>query len=160
MASKNPDGGFIYTPSGGGESKVEEVTENGGLRSYGSMTYAGLKSMLYAGVEKDDIRVMAATEWIRKNYNLEQNPGMGYEGLYYYYHVFAKALDAIGQDTFEDAAGVKHDWRKELLEELARRQSTDGSFVNKSSERWMEGDPRLVTGYALLALAYCKEQDE
>lgn len=121
------------------------------------MTYAGLKSMLYAGVDQDDIRVKAAIDWIRMHYNLKTNPGMGAEGLYYYYHIFAKALDAIGQETFLDAEGVRHDWRNELLVELAGRQAEDGSFTNQASDRWMEGDPNLVTGYVLLALAYCRD---
>lgn len=159
FASKNPDGGFIYTPAGGGETKAETLS-NGGLRSYGSMTYAGLKSMLYAGVDKDDIRVKAATDWIRMHYDLEHNPGMGDQGLFYYYHLFAKALDAIGEDTFIDSEGVRHDWRKELLNELASRQAADGSFTNQGSERWMEGDANLVTGYVLLALAYCEKEEE
>lgn len=154
---KDSEGGFIYTPAGGGETKVETTSVGGGLRSYGSMTYAGLKSMLYAGVDQDDIRVKAAIDWIRMHYNLKTNPGMGAEGLYYYYHIFAKALDAIGQETFLDAEGVRHDWRNELLVELAGRQAEDGSFTNQASDRWMEGDPNLVTGYVLLALAYCRD---
>ncbi len=157
-AAKVNDGGFIYTPAGGGETK-STTTEIGGLRSYGSMTYAGLKSMLYAGVDKDDIRVQAATDWIRRHYDLKNNPGMGAEGLYYYYHLFAKALDAMGADTFEDQQGVQHDWREELFNELADRQAADGSFTNQGSSRWMEGDANLVTGYVLLALAYCKDKD-
>jgi squalene-hopene/tetraprenyl-beta-curcumene cyclase len=119
------------------------------------MTYAGLKSMIYAGVKADDPRVKAAVEWIRKNYDLKSNPGMGDAGLYYYYHTFAKALDAMGVDEFVDEQGAKHDWRAELIAELASRQQPDGSWIN-DNERWLEGDPTLVTGYALLALAYCQ----
>ena len=92
------------------------------------------------------------------HYDLKNNPGMGAEGLYYYYQLFAKALDAIGDDTFTDDEGVAHNWRQELLQELASRQAADGSFVNTDSDRWMEGDPNLVTGYALLALEFCKEK--
>jgi squalene-hopene/tetraprenyl-beta-curcumene cyclase len=33
----------------------------------------------------------------------------------------------------------------------------DGSWVNENP-RWMEGDPNLVTAYALLALAYCQKE--
>ncbi|MGI9519342.1 MAG: hypothetical protein ACR2NP_19985 [Pirellulaceae bacterium] len=156
FAAKNPDGGFFYTPSGEGESKAGE-TANGGLRSYASMTYAGLKSMLYAGVDKDDTRVRAAVDWLSMNYDLKSNPGMGTDGLFYYYHVFAKALNALGEDEFVDGEGVVHNWRAELVEELASRQLEDGSWVNENA-RWMEGDPNLVTGYALLALAYCQDQ--
>lgn len=154
FAPKNPDGGFYYTPAAGGQSQAGE-TPTGGLRSYASMTYAGLKSMLYAGVDEDDPRVKAAVAWIRKHYDLRSNPGMGDAGLYYYYHVFAKALDAIGAEVFEDAQGNKHDWRRELVAHLARLQREDGSWINEN-DRWLEGDPNLVTGYALLALSYCR----
>ncbi|MDA1051779.1 MAG: terpene cyclase/mutase family protein [Planctomycetota bacterium] len=152
--AKNPDGGFYYTPAAGGTSQAG-TTESGGLRSYASMTYAGLKSMIYAGVGPEDQRVKAAYTWIGKNYDLASNPGMGSSGLYYYYHTFAKALDVMGVDTIEDEAGVKHDWRAELIRELAKRQQPDGSWLNEN-DRWLEGDPNLVTGYALLALSYCQ----
>ena len=157
-ASKNPDGGMYYTPVGEGESQAGK-TANGGLRSYASMTYAGLKSMIYAGVGPEDPRVKAALKWARMNYALDTNPGLGSAGLYYYYHTFAKALDAAGLDVIEDAEGVKHDWRSELLEELVKRQRADGSWINENA-RWMEGDPALVTGYALLSLAYCRKAVE
>lgn len=156
FAAKNPDGGFYYTPAAGGTSQAGE-TETGGLRSYASMTYAGLKSMIYAGVGPDDPRVKAALAWLKKNYDLQSNPGMGTAGLYYYYHTFAKALDAMGQEKFVDAEGVAHDWREELIAELAKRQREDGSFVNENP-RWLEGDASLVTGYALLALSYAKPE--
>ena len=119
------------------------------------MTYAGLKSMIYAGVGPEDQRVKAAYTWIGKHYDLGSNPGLGSSGLYYYYHTFAKALDAVGATHVEDEAGVKHDWRAELIRELARRQQPDGSWFNEN-DRWLEGDPNLVTGYALLALSYCQ----
>jgi squalene-hopene/tetraprenyl-beta-curcumene cyclase len=153
--AKNPDGGFYYTAAAGGESQAGK-TDEGGLRSYASMTYAGLKSMIFAGVGPDDPRVKAAVSWLRKHYDLDSNPGMGGAGLYYYYQTFAKSLSALGQDEFVDDAGVKHDWRQELTDELVSRQQADGSWVNETS-RWLEGDPNLVTGYALLALAYCRK---
>jgi squalene-hopene/tetraprenyl-beta-curcumene cyclase len=121
------------------------------------MTYAGLKSMLYAGVDADDPRVKAAVEWAKQHYTLEENPGMGEAGLYYYFHTFAKALATMGEPTLTDDAGVDHDWRQELVDELASRQRPDGSWINKT-ERWLESDPNLVTGYALLALSYCQAE--
>ncbi len=158
FAAKNPDGGFFYTPAAGGQSQAGE-TPDGGLRSYGSMTYAGLKSMIYAGVTSDDARVKAAVTWIQKHYDLKTNPGMGAQGLFYYYHTFAKALDAVGQESFADADGVEHAWRVELFNELAKRQLKDGSWLNNDADRWLEGDTNLVTGYALMALAYCQKKD-
>lgn len=155
FATKVNDGGFYYTPAAGGQSQAGQ-TPNGGLRSYGSMTYAGLKSMLYAGVDKDDPRVKAAMNFIQQHYTLEQNPGMGAAGLYYYYHTFAKALDAAELETLTDSAGTAHDWRAELLHTLAENQADDGSWVNEENARWLEGNRSLVTGYALLALLYCE----
>ncbi|MBI1249574.1 hypothetical protein GC197_17255 [bacterium] len=149
----NPDGGFYYTPAAGGNSQAGE-TANGGLRSYGSMTYAGLKSMIYAGVDKDDQRVKAAVSWLGKHYSTKENPGMGATGLYYYYQTVAKALDAYGEDTFVAEGGAKHNWRDEFTKELVGRQQENGSWVNTEATRWMEGDPNLVTGYSLLALSF------
>lgn len=154
FAAKNPDGGLYYTPAAGGQSQAGKTPE-GGLRSYGSMTYAGLKSMIFAGLGPDDPRVQAAYKWVQQHYDLDANPGMGNAGLYYYYHTFAKALDAVGDDTIEDANGQRHDWRSELVAELSSRQRMNGSWVNENA-RWLEGDANLVTGYALLALSYCR----
>jgi squalene-hopene/tetraprenyl-beta-curcumene cyclase len=147
-------GGFIYSPAGKAESKVG-VSPAGGLRSYGSMTYAGLKSMLYAAADKSDPRVQAAVDWLRRHWSVTENPGMGQVGLYYYYHTMAKALATLGEASFVDAQSNKHAWRIELFEELARRQSSNGSWTNPA-DRWYEGDPNLVTGYVLMALSHCK----
>jgi squalene-hopene/tetraprenyl-beta-curcumene cyclase len=155
FATKNPDGGFYYTIAAGGSSQAGE-TASGGLRSYGSMTYAGLKSMIYAGVGPEDPRVKAAFQWAQQHYSLDENPGMGDSGLYYYFHTFAKALDAIGEDVIVDNQGNQHDWRQELIGELARRQQADGSWIN-SNLRWFEDNPNLVTGYVLLTLSYCRD---
>lgn len=154
FAAKINDGGFFYTVANGGESKAGNEP-NGGLRSYGSMTYAGLKSMIYAGVDRDDPRVKAAVDFARNHYTLDQNPGVGQQGLFYYYHTLAKALDAYGDDAFVDGSGGKHDWRAELREKLSELQQSDGSWINETV-RWMEGDPNLVSGYVLLTLAHCK----
>ncbi|MCE9547273.1 MAG: terpene cyclase/mutase family protein [Planctomycetia bacterium] len=156
-AVKNPDGGFYYTAAAGGGSEAKwdkkDANETRGLRSYGSMTYAGLKSLIYAGLKSNDPRVVAATDWIRKNYSVDENPGVGQQGLFYYYNTFGKTLSVLGQDEITDMAGKKHDWRKELVEKLAKLQGPDGAWVNKA-DRWMESDPNLVTGFALLALSY------
>jgi len=158
FAAKIDDGGFYYTPAAGGTSQAGK-TPSGGLRSYGSMTYAGLKSLIYAGLDRDDPRVKAALEWISRFYTLKQNPGMGQQGLYYYYHTFAKTLSVLGDDRFTDADGQKHDWRADLVETLAKKQKSNGSWIN-AADRWYEGDPHLVTAYSLLALSYCDQDDK
>ncbi len=148
MASKFNDGGFYYTPI------VNKDMAGKGLKSYGSMTYAGLKSMIYAGLSKEDPRVKAAFGWIQKNYSVDENPGQGQSGLYYYFQTFGKTLHVLGESTLIDANGVKHDWRKDLGEKLISLQKENGSWVN-SNPQFFEGDPSLATGFALLALKYC-----
>ncbi len=156
-ADKINDGSFIYSPAAGGQTKSDKLP-NGGLIGYGSMTYAGMKSMIYCGVSKDDPRIKKAYEWVQKNYDVNVNPGMpklhADWGLYYYYHTMAKTLSTMGIDEVVDANGVKHDWRRELTEVLAKRQQPNGSWVNVN--HWLEADPNLVTGYALMTLSYCK----
>lgn len=157
------DGGFIYTPANGGESMASEAAGEGrygeeipagqarSLRSYGSMTYAGFKSLIFAGLSQDDIRVRAAFDWIRRHWTFEENPGLGQQGLFYYYHTMARTLTVAQQHTIEDIDGVAHNWREELIDALLARQAADGSWINPA-DRWMEGEPVMVTSYAVLAL--------
>ncbi len=157
FANGSRDGGFVYSPANDGESKAghESVDGREMLRSYGSMTYAGFKSLLYANLKRDDPRVTAAMNWIRRHYRLDSNPNMpdsqSAQGLYYYYHVFARAMAAWGEDVIVDAQGTPHRWRDDLCAALVARQNPDGSWVNVS-DRWFEGNPHLVTAYAVRAL--------
>jgi squalene-hopene/tetraprenyl-beta-curcumene cyclase len=150
--TEDDKGGLTYLPD---TKDNKYATADGGLRSLGGMTYGGLKSFLYAGVDKKDERVQAAINWIRKHYTLEENPGLGQSGLYYYYHVFAKAMDALGEEPFADAKGTKHYWKRELFDALAKRQQADGSWRNAGDKTFGEGDPNLATAFALLSLSYC-----
>ncbi len=153
--AEDDKGGFIYTPIGGGQSSAGK-NPDGGLRSAGVMTYAGLKSFLYASVDKKDPRVQAAIKWIRAHYTLDENPGQGKAGLFYYYQVFAKAMDALGEgDIFVDAKDRKHNWKRDLFEALKTRQKEDGRWSN-ADDKFYEGDGNLCTAYALLALGYCR----
>jgi squalene-hopene/tetraprenyl-beta-curcumene cyclase len=162
-AGKINDGSFIYSAAGGGQTKTQDKAKDApddeALPGYGSMTYAGIKSLIYCGVDQKDPRIQKALEWIRKNYTLDANPGMPKErgewGLYYYYHTMAKCLDILGLDKVKDAAGKEHDWRADLTAALAKRQKDDGSW-RSATPHWMENDPLIVTGYALMALSHCK----
>ena len=87
-------------------------------------------------------------------FSVEETPGLGRPGLFYYYHVFAKTLSTLDVDLFEDANGEKHDRRKELTGALAKRQKDNGSWVN-SADRWMLGGPNLATAFCLTALQHC-----
>jgi hypothetical protein len=146
-------GGLVYNPL---STSGRDKTPQGGLRSAGAMTYGGLKSFLYAGVSKDDPRVQNAVRWIQGHYTLDANPGMGQAGLYYYYHSFAKAMNALGNPVFTDSKGGKHPWRRELFETLKKKQRADGSWINAGDRQFGESDPNLATAFALLALSYCE----
>lgn len=154
FAPKINDGGFYYTPANGGDSMAGKDDATGGLRSYASMTYAGLKSMLYAGVEKDDYRIKAAKSFLAKNYSVNSNPGMGGAGLYYYLHTMSKTLSLLENPIFVSEKG-EHDWKQDILTQLQQTQRENGSWINPEA-RWMEGDPNLVTGYVLMTLSYLK----
>ncbi len=160
-ADRVNDGGFVYNPTGRAEGPQGKGARGGGaaaekatapIPSSAGMTYAGLKSMIYAGLTEDDNRVKAALTYIAKHYTLDENPGQGQRGLYYYYHTFARALAALGKPTLVDAQGKSHDWRADLVAALAKRQEASGGWVNHD-DRFMEGDPNIVTSYGLLALA-------
>ena len=137
------DGGFVYYP---GHSMA------GGTKSYGTMTYAGVLSFIYADVDRNDDRVEAAVRWIKDNYTLEENPPIGKQGLYYYYHTMSKALSAFGEPTITDSNGVEHNWYEELARKLLELQRAEGHWVNEE-DRWMESMPILTTTYAVLALS-------
>jgi squalene-hopene/tetraprenyl-beta-curcumene cyclase len=148
-------GGFVYYP---GDTKSEEIVlktdqgEKTALRSYGSMTYAGMLAFIYADMDRDDPRLAAAMEWLQKNYTLEENPGMDAQGLYYYYHTMAKALAITGTERLVTPEGRKIDWKKDLALKIMSTQKPDGSWTNTASNRWMEDNPVLVTAYSLLSL--------
>lgn len=150
------DGGFYYRP---GESKPADEIKNGVhiLKSYGLMSYAGLKSFMYMNVPKDDPRVASAHKWVQENYTLDENKNIGADGLFYYYQTMAKALAAYGERTLTTRDGTKHDWAKELSDKIVSLQDADGSWHNKQSSRWMENDPVMVTAFAIRALSICHD---
>ncbi|MBT3667912.1 MAG: cycloartenol synthase [Opitutae bacterium] len=148
---KDDQGGFVYFPGSSMAGEREREDGSMALRSYGSMSYAGLLSFIYAEMDQGDSRLQAVREWLEKNYNIKENPGMGQQGLYYYYHTMAKALTLSGIEEIVDEKGNKRDWRKELVLELLNKQDPNGYWLNENG-RWWERDPVLVTSYALLAL--------
>lgn len=165
-----PDGGAIYATSeekdkvGVAQSQAGKITIDGReyLRTYGSMTYAMLKTYLLAEIHTDKFgtpegkqRVADAINWIKNNWTLEHNPGMPedrkYQGHYYYFATLGRALHELGQPVITTADGKKHNWAEEVIDKLASLQRKDGSWLNEA-DRWLEGDPNLVTAYALTAL--------
>jgi squalene-hopene/tetraprenyl-beta-curcumene cyclase len=143
-------GGFIYTPV---ESHADDVINGRKTpRSYGSVSYSGLLSYIYADLQKNDPRVVAVYEWLGRNYSVEENPGMGAAGLFYYFHTMSKALAAYGVDELALEGGKSVNWRHDLALKLIDLQASAGSWVNDKSGRWWEKDPVLVTSYCVRTL--------
>jgi len=156
-------GGFVYHP--GGESKADSKKTADGkeiLLPYGSVTYAGIKSMIYAHLSKDDPRVRAAVDWIRKNWTLDSNPGfdikrdknLGKQGYFYYFATFAKTLHALGEEVIKDSEQVEHRWREELAARVVSLQKENGRWKNEWHDRWFESHEELATSYAMIALSF------
>jgi squalene-hopene/tetraprenyl-beta-curcumene cyclase len=145
-------GGFVYYP---GNSMAGGVTNAAtgrvSLRSYGSMSYGGLLSYIYAHVDKNDPRVTAVLDWLRLNYTVAENPGMDQQGYFYYLHLMTKALTAAGLEKLKVVGGGEVDWRAEVAGRLLKVQQPNGSWVNPEP-RWWEADPVLVTSYAVMTL--------
>lgn len=149
-------GGFAYHPD---ETRGGTYVDDDGVvrfNSHGSMTYAGMLSLIYADVDRDDPRVQSAADWAIRHWTLEENPPTGKEGLYYYYNVLTKGLSAFGQNQFIREDGDTLNWRGEVVEKIVAEQRIDegtgkGYWVNPVGRYW-ENDPVLVTAYSLLAL--------
>lgn len=144
-------GGFIYLPGRSNAGQTNLPSGRIALRSYGTISYAGLLSYIYADLKFDDPRVLAAMDWLRGNYTVEENPGMGPQGLYYYYVLMAKALSMAGVDILETKDGRKINWREDLALKLINLQHGDGSWANDNG-RWWEKDPILDTAYTMTAM--------
>ncbi|EDM27730.1 hypothetical protein LNTAR_21028 [Lentisphaera araneosa HTCC2155] len=139
-------GGFRYSPD-------RSKTEGPDMAPYAGMTYAGVKSMIYAKVSKDDPRIKAAMEWVKRNYTLDENPGLKLQGHFYYIHTFAKALHAAEIEVVEGENNAKHHWRTDVCKKLLSMQAEEGSWSNPE-KRWQENNRQLVTAYALMSLYY------
>ncbi|MBL4697640.1 MAG: hypothetical protein JKX70_02280 [Phycisphaerales bacterium] len=162
-ADGSSQGGFIYATVPDLESvdgiagqsqagDIIETAEDGQelsrLRAYGSMSYAGFKSLVYANIDPDDPRMADAWKWIQNNYTLEENPGLGMQGYYFYLATMARALDAHGVDEING-----HNWREEMIDKLHSLQFVNGAY-RTLNPRWMEDNDILIAAYALIALEH------
>ncbi len=136
------DGGFVYAP---GQSMA------GGTTSYGAMSFAGLKSLLFVKATKDDPRVKAVWDWIAKNYDLNTHPGMGTTSYFYYLQTAGGALEVHGEDFVPDDKGRKRRWAADLAAKLMSLQQPDGSWVNPDPKYW-EGNAVLATARSISSL--------
>lgn len=151
MKKDGPDaGGAAYndrTPQAGTVTNAKNRVH---LRAYGSMTYAAVLSMCHAKLDRGDPRVRDSLEYCRRNWSVNENPGMGNQGLYYFYDIMARALSASGVEKVGE-----HEWKKELSAKLISLQKPDGSWFNDNNRFW-ESDPVLCTSFAILVLQLCR----
>ena len=151
MKKEGPDaGGAAYnerTPQAGSETNAQGKVH---LRAYGSMTYAAVLSMCSARLDRGDPRVRQALEYLTRFWSVDENPGMGNQGLYYFYDIMARALSAA---RVQDVGG--HDWKRELSAKVLSLQRPDGSWVNDNNRFW-ESDPVLCTSFSVLVLKLCR----
>jgi len=151
MKKSGPEaGGAAYnasTPQAGTSTNAQGRVH---LRAYGSMTYAAVLSMCSARLDKGDPRVRQALSYLTTYWTVDENPGMGSQGLYYFYDIMARALAAAKVDSVGG-----HDWKRELSAKVMSLQREDGSWFNDNNRFW-EADPVLCTSFALLVLELCR----
>lgn len=151
-------------PNAGGAAYNERTAQAGSstnssgrvrLNAYGSMSYAAVLSLCHAKLTRDDMRVKSALEYCSRFWTVDENPGMGNQGLYYYYDIVSRALSVAGVNELVQPDGTRVDWRKELAAKIVSLQRPDGSWANTNNRFW-ENDPVLATSFAILTLQLCK----
>ncbi len=151
-------GGFFYNPT---DPKAGTSTNKEGVvvfRSYGSMTYSGLLALIHAKVDRDDVRVRSAFDWACRHWSLQENPGMGSQGLYFFYNILSKCLAAYGVDAIPISGDRLVNWKEELAGVLVRTQKIDDKtghgYWKNDNDRYWEGNAVLVTSYCMIAIEH------
>jgi len=148
-------------PRGPGRTRVPGWQAASGAEPLG---YDDLLTAAYEVLRPEHQRTRRAIEALERYYTLERNPDLtrrygdagferGTQGVYYYYFIAAKTLATVGPRV-RLRSGDARPWCRELAAKLGELQKPDGSWVN-TDEHWWEGEPILVTAYALLALDIC-----
>ena len=160
---KFDDGGFFFIPGDAAQNKAGQagVDRFGRARfhSYGTMTADGLRALLRCGLAEDHPRVVAARNWLTRNFSAAHNPGafagdraVLQDATYYYWTWAAShALLALRLERLETRDGPVA-WPERFAGELLARQQPDGSWVNRFTDA-KEDDPLIATPWAAAALA-------
>jgi len=149
----NISGGFGYMPSDMDMGPKQRGPEPGPMdNAYGSMSAAGLWSLMLCGLNDVDPKVQAAIGWFERNYTWKENPHQGDQWLMYYYITLAKALTMVGMDFINIVNGTytsngPHNWTYDMNENLTAMKKLNDTYWEESSH-----GPVLATAYALLCL--------
>jgi hypothetical protein len=160
---KFDDGGFFFIPGDAAQNKAGAAgTDRFGharFHSYGTMTADGLRALLRCGLAEDHPRVVAARDWLTRNFSAAHNPG-SFEAdrvvlqdatWYYWTWAASHAFLAVHIEQFPTRDGPVA-WPEAFSRELLQRQRPDGSWVNRFTDA-KEDDPLVATSWATAALA-------
>lgn len=154
---QNKDGSFGYREEG----------------ASGSMTCAGISSMIIIGSQPDQLdasardevqccgqendnqrRIESALAWLGNNFEVNQNPGGAGQWFMYYMYGMERAGRLAGRRYFLDSRrNQARDWYREGADVLIKMQSRNGSFQSSSL-----GGPYVEAAMGLLFLAKGKRQ--
>lgn len=150
------DGGGVYTPTGW------SLSDTGYYGSSGSHTSFLCWSYILCGLPQEDYRVNRTLEWLRANFDYDENPNQhGWPFYYYYAWSFSKAMlfttpssDKIGGIRDPTADGYPEElpsWYYDLAWYLTETQHPDGTFYDNPNEQpsWT---PIVDTMFAILVL--------
>ncbi len=146
----DPKAGFKKGPKAKQDQTAKASPDKPKFRAYGSMSYAGLLSMLHAKMSPTDPRILSTLDYVTRFWTLEENPNMGVQGLYFYYNVLTRALSAAGKTTLATKPSPT-DWRESMAKKIIAIQRPNGSWYNDNNRFW-ESDPVLCTAYGILSL--------
>jgi hypothetical protein len=151
-SQQHRDGSWAYNPL------------NGNSDSTGSMTCAGLSSLIITGMKRfqgqetikgdqisrcgegaADPDVQRAINWLSQNFRVGQNIGVGLQWKYYYLYGLERAGRLSGVRFFGS-----HDWYREGAEELVHQQDKFQGFWRGGM---VESEPMIATSFSLLFLA-------
>jgi hypothetical protein len=137
-------GCFSYSPT--------FSNSNGDPWALGSFTAAGIKCLLYAGVESDDPRIKAALAWLERHFSVTKNPNAGDAGYLNYIYMLATLMTLLEGDAALAPYPKLQGWRQAVAEALLNKQRGGGEWQNPN-RMWREQDPKLCTAYALIAMS-------
>jgi hypothetical protein len=154
---QNRDGSFNYSS---------------GSPPSGSMTAAGIASLIIAGSQMDQLeasvagsiqccgaddsgqrRIEKSLQWLGDNFSVMTNPGGSTQNYMYYMYALERVGRLAGRRYFTNRRGAQIDWYREGALALIRKQRETGSFGTSS-----HGNDVSEVAFGLLFLAKGKRQ--
>ena len=149
------DGGFFSSPTiayaNKGRTLVDQDSGEKYFRSYATATCDGLLSMIALGYDLNSTEIKDAKNWLLQNQDWAlpsgvplDDPSPWAESMQFYNLMSLAEVHASLQ--------ISGNWKKDIVHFLAKRQTTDGSFINLDGRLMKEDDPLISTTYAIVAL--------